>query len=280
MRAIADRRSPETRCAQRNTEHTIMRKQHWYWRGLACLAVAASLPACGGAAVEGDDGPGSDVASAEPRIEDFQRDMDELSRALVERDVGAFEGMVSSEVMERGAERGIDPPTLLEKQRGALMRTFDLEEGAFPDLEVVDVEEQGDAVRVTLALEGQDLEKPFYFVREHGEYLLNIAPPGFSKAAPEGALFGKSNYTISNVNHPTSEPGALSCYQGGNPTIVPAGSTRKVSCGDACGFWAGSIFANAQAYDGPQKYCDWNAWGADVIINFLSFGGFYCADYC
>ena len=71
----------------------------------------------------------------------------------------------------------------------------------------------------------------------------------------------------------------MTCYQGPT-TVVPANSTRMMSCGDACGFWSGSLFANAGAYDGPQKACDWNAWGADVVINLLHSGGFYCADSC
>lgn len=239
-----------------------------------CVAALPALVACG-AAAEGDE------TTIVPRVsvDAFQREIDELGRALVERDTAALEGMVSSEVMSRSAERGIPMDTLLAKQRGALMRTFELEEGEIPTLDVIDVQEEGDAVRVTLAAQGVELEKPFYFVEEQGSYRLNIAPPGFSKAPPEGAQFGKSNYTIKNVNIPGNANFAMTCYQGPT-TVVPPNSTRKMSCGDACGFWSGSLFANAEAYDGPQKACDWNAWGADVVINLLSSGGFYCADYC
>lgn len=207
--------------------------------------------------------------------------VDEYVGSLVRHDVATLEKIVSSEIRARSTERRIDLPSFLEKQRAAMMRTFDLAEGEQPVFEVTEVADEGEAVRVTLALRGDELKKPFYFVREDGGLKLNIAPPGFSKSAPDGTLFGRESYAVRNQNLYGNPPVTISCHRedgtAGYVTVAP-GERRSVDCDDTCGWWAGSTFW--AAYNGPVRRCDWNFWGDDVYINWLAYGGWDCNDYC
>jgi len=248
------------------------------------ISVLVATLAIGRAAEPADtQEPSAEAAPAAVGAAEVQRQIDAFTQSIVERDVGALSVVVSSEVLARTAERGIDLLTFLEKQRTAIARTFSLAEGERPAFEVAEVLPQGDAVGVTLRFRGEKIEKPFYFVREGGALKLNFAPPGFTRAAPEGALFANSNYTVTNQNIIGNQPFALRCYQGNNvpdkTVIVPASSTKKIGCKDACGFWSGSIFSAADP-GSPSKKCDWNWWGADVLINLLVPGGWRCNDNC
>jgi hypothetical protein len=228
--------------------------------------------------------PPPGTASAALRA-DVQRQVDAFIAAILDDDQAAFSGLVTGEVLEHGAKRGIDLPRLLQKQRGALARTFRLTNGERPTFQVDDVLIQGDVLRVTLRYRGAELKKPFYFVRDGAGYKLSILPPGFSQAPPKEALFGSDNYTIENLNIYGNPAFTLRCYRGsGNPDgviTVPAASTRKISCRNACGWFSGSIF---QDYYGnaPAQRCDWNWFGDDVIIDALygGYAGWYCADHC
>jgi hypothetical protein len=254
-------------------------------RTFVTMPVLVSLLAVGPPAQSANtQPPPPGAASAELRA-DVQRQIDAFINAILDDDQRAFAGVVTGEVLERGVQRGIDLPRLLEKQRGALTRTFRLAKGERPTFQVDEVLVQGDVLRVTLRHRGQELTKPFYFVREGDGFKLSILPPGFSQAPPKEALFGSENYTVHNLNIYGNPSFTLRCYRGsGNPDgiiTVPANSTRKISCRDACGWFAGSIF---QDYWGnaPARKCDWNWFGDDVIIDLVygGFGGWYCADNC
>ena len=242
--------------------------------------LAGGLPAAGAETLP----PPPGAASAELRA-DVQRQVDAFINAILDDDQAAFAGVVSGEVLERGAQRDIDLGRLLQKKRGSLQRTFRLAKGERPSFQVDEVLVQGDVLRVTLRHRGQELSKPFYFVREKDGFKLNILPPGFTEEVPQEALFGTENYTVHNLNIYGNPAFVLRCYRGsGTPDgviSVPANSTRKISCRDACGWYAGTIF---QDYYGnaPALRCDWNWFGDDVIIDRVYGGGagWYCADYC
>jgi len=223
----------------------------------------------------------SDSASEEGAPEllenksELQQQVDAFTKAVFAHDVTTLSGIVSSEIHARGAQRGMKIESFLERQKKAIVTTFDLTEGEVPSFEVADAIPEGDATRVTLRFRGIVLKKPFYFVREEGVLKLNIAPPGFAKAQPQGALFGKSNYQVHNVNIPGNANAQISC-DGASLVIAPR-STKSMSCVDHCGWWSGTAF---QMGYGNPKYCDWNSWGDDVIINILDVGGFHCNDGC
>lgn len=249
------------------------------------IALCLFTSIAGSAAQSTSQGMPSAYGPTNARRAEVQLRIDALMLSIAEHDVIAFSQVLSSEVLARTAERGIDLNTLLEKQGRAIARTFNLAEGERPEFEIGQILVEQNALRVTLRFRGKEVEKPFYFVNEDGVLKFNFGPAGFSKTPPQGALFGKSNYTVRNVNIPGNSTFAINCYQGKNlpdaTVLVPASSTRKIQCQDACGWWAGSIFG-ARASDGTFKYkkCDWNWWGADVVINLLAPGGWFCNDNC
>jgi hypothetical protein len=213
----------------------------------------------------------------------LQTEIDRFTDVLLRHDTKGLETMMSSELVARGAERHIGLDRFLEKQRAAMVSTFDLKEGERPSFVVKEATSEGDAVRVSLELRGEPLKKPFYFVRESGELKLNIAPPGFSKAAPDGTLFGRESYQVKNQNIYGNASATMTCYRksGAAGTVtVAAGARGTVTCDDTCGWWAGSTFQMSGSYGGPQRKCDWNSWGDDVYINLLDVGGWRCNDTC
>jgi hypothetical protein len=202
-----------------------------------------------------------------------------FTKAVFERDPVALSAVVSSEIHARLVERGMDLAAFIEKQRSAIASTFELADGERPAFEVAGVVPEGDAVRVTLRFRGEDLKKPFYFVREAGALKINIAPPGFAKAAPDGALFGRSSYQVHNANIYPNPPRTMKCYNGTTDASVTVASqgTQRVTCTDNCGWWSGTAF---RLGDGRVKKCDWNSWGDDVVINLLDPDGWHCNDSC
>jgi hypothetical protein len=215
----------------------------------------------------------------------IQDTFDTFTRAILDGDENAFAGVVSEEVLARSANRGIKISKLLRKQRKAIALTFGLAEGVRPRFEVDEILVQGDVARVTVRFRGEELKKPFYFVREGDGFKLNILPPGFSQAPPPEALFGSSNYQVHNKDIYGNQAFTLRCYRGSGVAdgvlTVPANSIRSISCKDACGWFSGSIFQDYYGYN-PARKCDWNWWGDDVIIDHLygGYSGWYCNDNC
>jgi hypothetical protein len=239
------------------------------------LTVACAAPA----GVE--DAPAAEPETAVSTAA-LQIEIDRFTEVLLSHDTKALETMMSSELAARGAERNIGLDRVLEKQRAAMISTFDLKEGERPSFVVKEATPEGDAVRVSLELRGEPLKKPFYFVRESGQLKLNIAPPGFSKAAPDGTLFGRSSYQVKNQNIYGNPSATMTCYRssGAASVTVAPGGRGTISCDDTCGWWSGSTFRMSGAYDGPTRKCDWNSWGDDVYINLLDVGGWHCNDAC
>jgi hypothetical protein len=197
--------------------------------------------------------------------------IDIYTQALVDRDVNALAGIVSSEIISRSIERHVDLQTFLDRQRDSMFRTFRLTQSDRPAFEVTDAVLEGGNVRVTLRFRGEDLRKSLYLVPENGELKLNIARPGFSKSNRS-----RSNYQVHNTNF-SGDAVVMGCWDA-DVTTTP-GQTKSVNCLDTCGsIWSGSIF---QRFGGTyQRYCDWNSWGDDVIVNWGYYDGWDCNDYC
>ena len=245
----------------------------------------SSLMACAVPAASDGDQAEKPAAKSDGALKaEARKKVDVYVHALIDRDVAALEKLVSKEVVDHTAARGMDLTQLLGKQRSALVNTLHVKEGELPQIDVVDAVEDGDAIRATLSFQGEELKKPFYLVREGGELKVNAAPPGFSKSPLDGSEFGSSNYTVRNDMIPGNQNFIVSCFQGKTSTgqfkpfrqvSVPPKTSLKVSCVDACGWWSGTIFS-----DGNRSlYCDWNSWGADVILGVYG-GPWGCADYC
>lgn len=224
------------------------------------------------------EGPSEETAPTSAAVaeskSELQLQIDAFTNAVFTHDVTALSGIVSGEIHARGTQRGMTIETFLDRQKKAIVSTFELKEGEIPQFEVAEAIPDGDGTRVTLRFRGEDLKKPFYFVREDGALKLNIAPPGFSRLQPQGALFGRSNYQVHNVNIRGNANTFISC-DGATLSSAPQ-STKSMSCVDHCGWWSGTAFQVGERV----KYCDWNSWGDDVIINLLDSGGFHCNDGC
>lgn len=250
------------------------------------LPVAALAIACSAAPGNEPTDPAPVGTTTAPTASDLEPTVTAFAQAVSERNEAAFEATLSDEVRAQMRAKGYDTPAFLAKQRAAILSTLGLADSDHISLDVVSVESEGDGLRVILASQGKELTKPLYFVKEDGTYKLNFGAPGFSKAPPVGALYGKDNYTVHNVNIYGNGPVNLQCYQGGSGAasyknfIVQASQTIKVACENSCGWFSGSTFARVGGGSAVIKKCDWNWWGDDVIISLFDYGGFHCNDGC
>jgi hypothetical protein len=153
------------------------------------FSVALLLPAFAVAcAVQPASSTDSAPAPAAPSVapSDLQPQVDALARSIATHDVAAFDGLASKELAARVEERGAGSAAFLEKLGASLRVTFALGEGEVPAFEVADAVAEGEAVKVTLRLHGEELKKPFYFVREDGALKLNLAPRASTNRRPRG----------------------------------------------------------------------------------------------
>lgn len=218
----------------------------------------------------GTDMPPAEIPETQGQVDTqrIQELVNVYARSLVQRDVTSLRSIVSREILQRGDVVGMDLDGFLEKQRASMLRTFGLDESARPVFKVTNAVVDGTRIAVTLSLNGQELEKPTYFVIENGEMKLNVAEPGFSEK-----FRSESKYTIVN----RGAPGKLMICP--NKTkYVDYYQTGTVYCKDQCGWWSGTPFK--QEGSNLVVYCDWNSWGADVIIDGFGMEGWHCNDVC
>src|SRR4051794_11694783 len=137
-----------------------------------------------------DAPPESASKPADPLQQQLEEAVNVYARAVQSRDHGALKAMLSKEVLGRLGrfEGGMD--RFVEKQRGAMLKTFTMMDSVkmADRFTVTGLNLQADTAAVTLTYAGQEVPRPFYFVKEDGRWALNVARPGFSQALPEGAL--------------------------------------------------------------------------------------------
>jgi hypothetical protein len=228
----------------------------------ACL-VAGLAAGCGSPEIENSAAPLSERSL--PPLEFFAQRINLYAETLYGKDPAPLQRLLSSEVLDHMKEAGLDLAGYHAKQRASMLRTFEAElakNGPSGQFSAAAVDAEGDAVRVTLAMGGQKLEKPFYFVYENGDYKLNVLRPGFSKQAPEEAALATDTYSIW-CGRPSENPScSLACAASKTTNhfyTVPNQHHTNVSCYNTCGFWHGSTFTN-------NLKCDYNTWGTDVYV--------------
>jgi hypothetical protein len=214
----------------------------------------------------------------EPLAAGLQARFNSYAQALLERDVSTLDRVLSTEIKARAAEMGSDLGGLADKLKASMLKQF----GTMPpasmsgeQFTVASATVEAEAVRVMVAFQGRPLEKPFFFVREDGDYKLNVLRAGFSKPLPAGSAAARDTYLVTNQN---GGPYGQTMYCNGGSVHVLGDSSGTVSCNNNCGWWHGSGFSSG-AYDAWLN-CDYNTWGTDVWINLVYVGGWDCNDYC
>lgn len=188
--------------------------------------------------------------------------------AILHRDAHPVRALLSQEVLARLAVRvpGADLDAKLERfvehEQRKLVRELDLAAGPEGDTTACAVTLRatrslngGQVVVANLTLNGQDVPKPFYLVREASGLRINVRPPSTSTDADS-----TSNYRVKNADGVSRD---FYCDMGFSYSIAPR-ADRSFKCTDTCelGPFLGTYFEIA----GDVVGCDYNTWGVDMTI--------------
>jgi hypothetical protein len=224
------------------------------------------------------------ASASEALADELEGKVNSYARALLDRDLDALQGLMSTEVLGQLDAKAMDIGAFADKMSNAMLKTFDsmsTDSSAELGFSVQSARIEGNAVRIELSRQGKLLEKPFYFVEEQGEYKLNLVSPGFSQPLPEGAAGSWNNYIVRNSGTLDHE---AYCTTGTWRWIAPFGGEETMSCTDKCGavFSGGRFFANQGQPNENYSLCDYNTWGVDAFYRQNAQGVFYvdCNDVC
>lgn len=239
-----------------------MKTKGIYWTLLTALAAA-----CGAA-----EQPAAPEAPAAPEPA-HSAEVRAYVAALQTGDRTALLRVVSQDLRARITQPATSPITdtrlsaFMEKEARALSRSIGGAD-ATKAVAVAAVRDEGDGVlALTLRIDGAPLDKPFYLVKEDGQYKINVVPP-----AARGTLAGGwKSFRIKNqdgVNRSFTCTGSVS-------VPVAAGQEIRQACQTSCGRFlsAGTRFT----VNGGSADCDYNTWGVDLYIQNNSPR---CADPC
>jgi|GEM_PF-5411268 len=217
--------------------------------------------------------------------------------ALLAQDEGEFSRVttayVAGKLQQANASRrvGLSQHSPLGSERAGLLRVIGGAEDFGEGFTVTGLEQvEPDVVAVQLAFKGQPVPKPFFFVREGGEYKANVKPP---RDVP-GAVTTMANYGLGwgkyRVDNRMSESKSISCTPYGNdysdfktPFSKDMGpnSSFTLSCVDnAC--------PGSPLHDGANFHpagiigtfiCAYQTFGADFIFSTTN-PGVGCAQDC
>lgn len=187
-----------------------------------------------------------------------------FARALQDGRAEAVKGVLSQQLLNRIAFRGSaatfqeNLEVFVSSEQSKLAQevgdVYSLRKG----ITVIALDVEGDVVAAFVEIDGRQLPKPFYFVREHGSYKLNITRP-----VGDAERGGSSTYDVKNEDGVLRE---FSCSSFGGSTeySVSAKGNRSVVCYNSCP----TIFDGTQfevGTSGPTD-CDYNTWGWDMYI--------------
>jgi hypothetical protein len=242
-------------------------------RMLALLAVAA------GCDVAPEKPASAPVQSSDSALKaELEAAVNAYGRALYDRKQDVLKTLLSREVLTRlqDYEGGVD--RFVEKQRASMLKSFKSmnPSGMADRFTINSMDVQAETVAVNLSYGGQEIPRPFYFVKEGGRWTLNVARPGFSQKLPDGSLAASTYMITTNYQSGFASVGCIRDDRMWNWVDLPnPNSNYYLSCRNMCGFWTGGYFTASNWQF--SHYCDYNTWGTDV---WSDAGKTYCNDGC
>lgn len=215
---------------------------------------------------------GLSVRAAEPALTDELRQaLGSYAQALQSNDAATVEKLLSAErraridEREQGADSASNLQSFVSRERRKLTRSVGTLKAPRESFTVTSAEvlADGSVAAIEVAVNGQQLPKPFYFVQEDGAYKLNIRQPDIGIAS-------SSRYRVKNGD---AVPRAFRCD--GMADLLSVASQQEVRplCEDTCDGDGTRFYAP----DGAAADCDYNSWGLDMtIVN----GYPVCSDVC
>jgi len=187
-----------------------------------------------------------------------------FARALQDGRAEAVQGVLSQQLLSRITYRGTAPTfqenleAFVSREQAKLAQevgdVYSLRQG----ITVTALDVEGDVAAASIAIDGRPLPKPFYFVREHGTYKLNIIRPlGIAESG------GYTTYDVKNDDG-VYRSFYCSASSGMYSYSVAAWGNRSVGCYNSCP----TVFDGTQfkvENSGPTD-CDYNTWGWDMYI--------------
>ena len=122
--------------------------------------------------------------------------------ALVDRDLGALQATVSSQVLAHARAHGLTAAAFLEQQRAALVHGRCA--GERPVLAIGEITRRGAGLRASVYLEEQELPRALIFVKERGAFRLSAGPPD----SPAGRCDQADELILDLLEAPRPQPTA------------------------------------------------------------------------
>ncbi|HYO69928.1 MAG TPA: hypothetical protein VEU33_28015 [Archangium sp.] len=184
-----------------------------------------------------------------------------FARALQDGHAETVKGVISQQLVSRIAYRGSaatfeeNLEAFVSREQTKLAREVGNVYALHDGFTVTAVDVEGDVAAASIAVDGRQLPKPFYFVREQGSYKLNIIRPlGITEQG------GYTTYDVKNEDNVTR---TFACSNSGSSSIAAFG-TRSASCYNSCPtYFDGTWFTVGSS---GRTDCDYNTWGWDLFI--------------
>jgi hypothetical protein len=212
---------------------------------------------------------GLSVQAAGTSLKDELRQMlGSYAHALQSGDAATIEKLLSAELRARIDERGsgVDFASKLQsfvdQEQLTLARSVGVLKAPRESFAITSAEVlvDGSIAAIEVAVNGQLLPKPFYFVQEDDSYKLSLIPPDIGIAA--------ASYRVKNDDLVVR---SFSC-SGASANVAPLQEVRA-SCNDTCGIFDGTRFSAS----GGSADCAYNVFGVDMTI---SNGHPRCTSFC
>lgn len=185
--------------------------------------------------------------------------------ALQRMDTVAVDRLISTELRDRITTRG--PATDFESnlqafvsgQRDKLMRSVPASDALDKPLvvEAAGTPVDDSTMAVELTINGQQLPRPLYLVKEAAGFKLNVVKPDLGRSG--ASILEGNTYLVKNDDGVAR---SFSC-SGQSASTVAANQSLQKFCNDSCsGFFDGTRFT----VNGASADCDFNTFGTDMFI--------------
>ena len=205
----------------------------------------------------------------------LSRLLDAYGHALYERDESGVRELLSSTLLEEiDSSSGLLSFMADERSKLSDALGSDSDPSGRITVVVTSSEPSGDVVSGALFLDGAQLPKEIFFVRENGEYRLSFLRPDDMNAVLSNG-FGVQSEALSvpllytAVNNSSLGSVTFTCSGGGTKSIAHSwwGNWGYIPCPtngcDKSNPLGGDVFSSL----GQRVGCQWNFWGADVQVN-------------